>query len=448
MKRAAKKPAHADAWEKLLTRHKNREKEVVIDSSFHNAALIVSHDLAGTFGWDEFRSCVVLRSVLPSVAGFESQGLAQVEGQPLTDTDVKLVDAYLAREWRLDLSHTTVASAITMAAKGASFHPVTEWLVTLRWDKTPRIDTWLIDFCGVEDTPYSRKVAAWFLCGAVGRVCTPGVKHDEMLVLEGLQGRGKSKAFRALAGEWFSDSPLEMGSKDRFIQLRGNWIVEIAELDGFTKAEVTKVKAYMSSSVDDYRPPFAMTNIKAPRQCVFAGTVNENEYLHDATGGRRFYPVKVTKQIDHEGIAMVREQLWAEALERWSADSSWRFQSADYEAAKVEQEARRKVDPWEPGIDKWASEASGHVTIQRILFEHLGLSRDRWGRVEETRVGKCLTALGWIPKQIRVQGVRVRVYCRVDPGTDPGVSQPSQPVTTCADSARCDSSEACSEAFG
>lgn len=455
MSKRKAQPKHADAWLKLLIRRKVKD-EIKLVASFHNAAVIIQHELSGLFAWDEFRACVALRAPMPIVEGFELQSGGRGEGALLEEVDVDLVVSYLSKQWNIDVGHGTVAQAITFAARSASYHPVTEWLAGLRWDGVPRLDTWLVDLCEVADSPYARKVGTWFLCGAVNRVCVPGVKHDEMLVLEGPQGAGKSSAFKVLAGEWFSDSPLDLTNKDRFVQLRGNLIVEIAELDGFTKQEVTRVKAFMSSSVDDYRAPYARQNSKVPRQCVFGGTVNENEYLHDATGGRRFYPVRVGR-VDLRALAMIREQLWAEAFHRWrTTDGAWKFRPEDYPGAREEQESRRRVDPWEPGIARWVMDAAPPITIQRILLEHLGIDRDRWGRTEETRVGKCLTALGYRSKQVRLHGVHVRVYVPSSRETQgeaqretreetPPASQPSQPVTTGTPVQGCDASEAWNE---
>ena len=106
------------------------------------------------------------------------------------------------------------------------------------------------------------------------------------------------------------------------MQLAGVWLLELAELDSMNRGEISRIKAFMSRSTDRYRPPYARRVIEQPRQCTFAGTVNHNEYLRDETGGRRFWPIACTK-VDVQGLIAVRDQVWAEARERYAAGENW-----------------------------------------------------------------------------------------------------------------------------
>ena len=159
-------------------------------------------------------------------------------------------------------------------------------------------------YLGAEDTPLNAAIGRIVLIAAVRRVREPGVKFDTILVLEGEQGVGKSTVIRVLAGsENFSDQDiLTLDGKAQMELLEGVWLYELCELEGLSRAETSKVKAFASRSVDHGRPAYARFKETRPRQCVFVGTTNDDQYLRDMTGNRRFWPVKVDK-IDLEALA-------------------------------------------------------------------------------------------------------------------------------------------------
>jgi len=175
-------------------------------------------------------------------------------------------------------------------------------------------------------------------------------------VLEGPQGARKSTALKILAGEdWFTDELPDLGSKDAAMHMQGVWIIEIAELDAIGKAEVSRIKAFLTRTTDRFRPPYGRYTIEVPRQCVFAGTVNPDTYLRDETGNRRFWPVRCGT-IDIDALARDRDQLWAEAVARFRGGAIWWLDTpALVAAAKAEQDKRYQTDAWDQLIEHWLS---------------------------------------------------------------------------------------------
>ena len=191
---------------------------------------------------------------------------------------------------------------------------VTDYLDALTWDGTPRIDRWLVDYAGAEDTPYVRGVSRAMLVAAVRRARHPGSPLDQVLVLEGPQGCGKSTALRVLAADdaWFTDAlPSVKDARQVIEATAGKWIVEDSELAA--KMAAAGFKAFLSATHDEARLAYQRESTRVPRSFVVVGTTNAtDDYLRDATGNRRFWPVRV-RRFDLERLAAARDQLWAEA---------------------------------------------------------------------------------------------------------------------------------------
>jgi putative DNA primase/helicase len=312
------------------------------------------------------------------------------------DIDDTRVMKWLAQEYNLRVKPSSVIEAVSVVAHDHAFHPVREYLHAVEWDRVPRLDTWLTDIMGVVPTEYVAKVGKRWMISAVARVMKPGSKADSVLILEGAQGAGKSTAMSILGGEWFMDTPFALGDKDGFQAIRGKWIVELGELDSFNKAESTKAKQFFSASTDTYRESYGRRTNDVPRQCVFVGTTNQDEYLKDATGNRRYWPVACTK-VDTDQLRVIRDQLWAEAMFAYLAGDIWwvnRDESAMFAEA---QDERFVVDEWEGPILNWLEESQiGDTTTgSEVLASALKLDVGHWGKPEQMRVGAIMHRLGW-----------------------------------------------------
>ena len=229
------------------------------------------------------------------------------------------------------------------------YHPIREYLSSLEWDGTERVDRMLIDFFGAEDSLYTREATRKMLVGAVGRIFKPGIKFDLVVTLVGGQGCGKSTLIKKLGQQWFSDTFMTVHGKEALEQIQGAWLIEIAELSGFRKAEVESIKHFMSKQEDTFRPAYARESETYQRQCIFVATTNRNDFLKDPTGNRRFLPIDLrpnlaTRNIWKELDQIEIDQLWAEALEMFNCGEPLFMSEEANEIAKKEQNRHSEVD--------------------------------------------------------------------------------------------------------
>ncbi len=337
-----------------------------------------------------------------------------VDGQPVRDDDETAINLEIARMYGIRASTPLVGEAVRHVGNQHPTHGPREYLDALVWDGVVRTETWLTEHCGAEDTPLIHEFGRCFLVGAVARVMQPGCKVDNVLILVGQQGIGKSRAFATLAGpEWFSDSAIDFASKDAYQQLPGVWIFELAELDSLRRSETSAVKAYISAQIDHYRPSYGRNTVDVPRQTVFVGTTNEPEFLRDPSGSRRFWPVAVTV-INLDALAAERDQLWAEARWRYDQHETW-WLSAEGEEARVEaSEPYREVDAWEAPIEKWADERGEPFTVADVLGAAVAVEIGRQTKRDGMRVASILARLGYAKRRVRVGDGRAMMWTRAD----------------------------------
>lgn len=232
-----------------------------------------------------------------------------------------------------------------------------DYLVTLQWDGVSRIDTLLVDYFGAEDTVYTREATRKCIVAAIARLFNPGIKFDQMLILAGPQGIGKSTFFRLLGMRWYTDSLYTFEGKEAAELLQGYWIVECGELSGMTKSEMNVVKQFISKCEDTYRAAYGRRTGNYPRRCLLVGTTNETEFLKDDTGGRRFWPVDLG--LHPHGKSVFRDLLqevpliWAEAMVLYRAGESLVLSGEAEGLAKDTQEAHRESNSNEGVIEEF-----------------------------------------------------------------------------------------------
>ncbi len=388
-----------ESWVEQLQRTKKG-----YEPSASNLDLILSHDhrWSGVLAWDEFDQKITKLQIPP----FDGADTGE-----WTDADDTRTAIWMDRCYHIRVSSNLVAETVRVVAERHKYHPVRDYLNSLTWDGLIRLKTWLIKYLGADDGPFIRSIGQCFMIGAVSRIFSPGCKFDNVMILEGDQGIGKSTALAVLANPWFSDTPFDLGSKDAFLAMRGKWIIEIGELDTFSRAENSRAKQFFASRVDTYRAPYGRHTSDIPRQCVFVGTANPDQYLKDETGNRRYWPV-LSHKVNLDRLRRDRDQLWAEAVSLLqSGEPAWLDHRLDY--VQAEQEARFMRDSWEDVIQTWLI-GKLEITISEVMTGALEIPVGKHTRTDQMRVAAVVKRLGWRRiKANRPDGTRYWCYRRI-----------------------------------
>ena len=302
-------------------------------------------------------------------------------------------DDVLTTEW---LQHAGIGvpvsvtrDAVQAIARASSFNPIRDYLTSLEWDSTKRVQLFAHKYLGAENDAYHAAVGKCTLVASVARVMSPGCKADHIPILEGEQGTLKSTVLHTLYSPWFSDDLSELGTKDSKMEMNGVWCLEIAELTSMRKTDVERVKAFASRRTDRFRPAYGKHVIEMPRQCVCIGTTNADRYLKDESGARRFWPIRCGV-IDIVAVKRDRDQIWAEAVALYLAGEPWWLTDAtDVEAARDAQDARYVEDTWDEAITEYVY-AKDEVAVSDVLEHAIGLTKDRWDQWAQSRVASCL----------------------------------------------------------
>lgn len=400
-----------DAWRNSLVL---TPKKDVADCRENVFVFLENHpDLKGLVAYDKFAARIVKTRQAPWDYSYE-------QDQPWEDNDNLELGLWLAQHEGLVIKGVdTLGNAVKLIASRNAYDPLIDYLESLNWDGVTRTTDWLTKYAGVEHNEYSALVGRFFLISMVARAYKPGCIMRAMPVFEGVQYRGKSSIARVLAGRWFSDSHLDLKGKDGFINIQGVWLNEIPELGSFNNQDSNIIKAYISSAKDRFRSPFDKYARDYPRRTVFFGTTNEDVYLRDKTGNTRFWPIRTERVgvIDFEALALVRDQLFAEAVQLYKSGERYHPSSEEQEKLFTpEQTLREYDDPWEEMIEKWLSlETFTTTSVSDVLTNCLKVEPSKITQAQSIQVGRILTRLGWRKSRPDADdGRRVRVYSRPD----------------------------------
>lgn len=311
------------------------DKKGNIKSTAKNIICILERDpkLAGHLWHDEFTGFDLIKKGLPWDKKAKLWGNRD-------DANLRI---YLEEQYNVT-GKDKIKDAKDAVLTRHRLHPIREYLNGLQWDGVPRLDRLIIDYIGAEDTPLNRAMTRKHFTAAVARVMRPGCKYDYCLIIAGAEGIGKSTLLNVMGGQWFSDSLTTMEGKLGMEQLRGAWLIELGELSSIKRSDVEQVKSYITRQDDIYRAAYGTVVEKHPRQCVFCGTTNETYFLKGDTGNRRFWVIKIVPELRKhsnikEAIERDRDQLWAEAVQRWrDGEQLYLPQDLEAEARQRQQE--------------------------------------------------------------------------------------------------------------
>lgn len=400
----------APEGEKLLPAFK-RDKNGKIESTINNVYLAVQRpDICQiNIKFDQFRDEIMFTHVNSD------------QWQTFTDADYSRLRIGLEKGGFKQIGRELIRDIVLLVADENPFDSATEWLSRLEWDGVPRIKTFLSDYFNAESSEYTEAVSLYLWTALAGRVLKPGIKADMVPILVGDQGCGKSTGVAALSPspDYFCEVSFAEKDDDLARKMRGRLVGEIGELRGLHTKELESIKAFITRTHENWIPKYREFATQFPRRLVFVGTTNQDEFLSDDTGNRRFLPVRVNN-VNVEGIRQNREQLWAEAKKLFS-DSGIQFSVAEQLAAREHDQYMIK-DAWQETVSRWLNEPDiitdekptdkDYVTSIEVLKGAIGLDAKSIGRREELRISKTLQELGYKKTVTKVGGKSLRVFAK------------------------------------
>ena len=362
-----------------------------------------------------------------------------------SDKDDSALRSYLHIKYKLR-NKGDYEDGFNMALFENSYDPLVGYLNALEWDGEPRIDDALSYMLGVEKNEYNTAVFRLFLQGAVRRAYEPGCKFDNMIVLIGNQGDGKSTFFRFLAcnEDWYTDNFNFRDTKNKATieYMTGKWILEMGEMEVMKKDTVTsnELKAFISSQADDYRVPYEKRPQRRPRQCIFCGTSNDKNFLKDRTGNRRYWPIDChatdeTKDriFDYKTSRPYLQQVMAEAVAYYKAhpDEELRLSRRIEIMAEEAQDEHLEEDVWVQIIDEYLDrELVGRVNAAYLYENALGKNPTDMRKGESNRIVTIMRndISGWHEiGKARLTGYGKRSVCFERDERHPSATQEAPP---------------------
>lgn len=388
-----------------FTRKKNGE---IIASIDNITKAVRDKEYTGyEIAFDEFRDEIMLTAK------------NKLEWRTFTDADYTRMRIGLEKRGFGPVGREMIRDAVGLVAEENRFDSAIAWLKSLPTTGGKRCETFLSTYCGVEDTSYHRAVSLYLWSSLAGRVLTPGVQADMAVILVGNQGMHKSTFAKALAPQidHFTEISLDERDVDLSRKMRGTLVAEISELRGLQNRELEAIKSFITRTHEEWTPKFKEFSTKFPRRLVFIGTTNQDEFLADDTGNRRFLPVTVGKKIDTLAVRRDLNELWAEARDLYLKNGVM-WQTAE-RLASGEHSRYTMGDSWTEDIFEWLNGYEMDATLPRyctsftikeVLRGALNISASASNRGNEMRAAKALHALGYVRKRTRLNNRMARLW--------------------------------------
>lgn len=377
-------------------------------NTVHALEKVFGDEKGGLVGRDEFANRIYFLKDTP---------YGGVTGREMVDQDDLNLVYHLAKHFNYEPSQDNCFKAHSIVADKYRYHPVRDYLDGLEWDEVPRLDQWLKSaFNAKGPRAYLEAVGRKVLTAAVARVYEPGCKFDYMMVLEGHQGKGKSKALRNLTtAAWFTDGIGDIQNKDVVDNMQGKWIIEMGELANLKRTDVESTKAFISRAADRIRMAYGRRAADYPRQSIFIGSTNGQEYLIDETGNRRFWPINITS-IDQSWIIKNKDQLWAEAKLRYELGEELYLTPEIEKLAEREQEKRFTVDEWQSEIQRILEDVEDGTPTTTELWRGIMGPQYLGAHPQDAdckRISKIMRRMSYTAAIKRVGGILTRLWVKI-----------------------------------
>jgi predicted P-loop ATPase len=390
-----------------------RDKNGQIEASIQNVTLALRRsDLCGMdIRHDRFRDEIM----------FTPHGVANA-WRTFTDADYSRLRITLETGGFKPVGRELIRDVVLLVADDRPFDSAILWLDGLKWDGVSRAERFLEVYFGAVDSPYTRAVSMYIWTALAGRVMSPGIKADMVPILVGEQGAKKSSSVAAMAPnpDFFTEVSFHEKDEDLARKMRGRLIAEIGELRGLHTRELESIKAFITRTHENWVPKYREFATSFPRRLVFIGTTNQEHFLADDTGNRRWCPVR-TSMADIDAIKRDRLQLWAEGRV-WFELFGVAFQDAERLAQDVHDE-HTITEPWADSVADWldAPDAlSGDTPRTREFLQVHEVARDclhiearNLKRVDQMQIGKILRAQGYEAGRVFQNGKQMRVWVKV-----------------------------------
>lgn len=310
------------------------------------------------------------------------------------EDDIELLQFMQNKIGLARMAKPVVRDALDAYAKRNRRNEFVEWLDELKWDGIERCSSFFSNYIGASFNEYTSIISQNFWVGLVARGLKPGCKLDNMVVLIGKQATKKTQAIEIIGGKWHIEVNCSIRDKDFLQGLHGKLLVDIGELASFGKADNNFIKSILTTKNDYYRESYGHRHRDHFRSCCLIASTNDQEFLDDVTGGRRYWPIEVGN-IDLDALRKDRSQLFAEAYKLYQSGATWWEVP---EVAKMEQEKRRKKDAWEEIIANYLVNTScviQRITVANIATDCLEISISDLDKGKQMRIANALKSLGY-----------------------------------------------------